>query len=72
MIDTAQKQYFSRKEAARYLTSIGRPIAFVTLSNLASNENARHGPRFTKFSNKTVYLKEDLDRWAKERGRVVE
>lgn len=72
MIDTVQKQYFSRKEAARYLTSIGHSIAFATLAKLATNNNAKRGPRFTRFSNKTVYTREDLDRWAMENGRVVE
>ena len=70
MMDTA-KQFLSRKEAALYLTSIGRAISFHTLKNWASKGNRGKGPRFTKFSNKTVYVKEDLDKWAEEVGRVV-
>jgi len=70
LMDTAD--FLSRKEAARYLTRIGRKISFYTLNNLASNGNKGHGPRFMKFGNRTVYRREDLDKWVMETGRVVE
>lgn len=63
-----QKEKFSRKEAARYLTALGYRISWATLANLASNNNAGKGPRFIRYGWKTVvYERADLDSWAQER-----
>lgn len=59
-----QKDWLSRKEAAIYLSSKGRKITAGTLANLASNNNARGGPSFTRDGWKTVrYARADLDNW---------
>jgi hypothetical protein len=62
------KDYYSRKEAARYLTSIGHPIEAKTLANLASNNNEGGGPPFDRVGWGSVrYSRADLDAWAKGR-----
>ena len=69
MIDpTKQKEKFSRKEAARYLTALGYRISPKTLQNLASNNNRGDGPPFTRCGWKAVsYERTDLDAWAQAR-----
>lgn len=58
------KDFMSRKEAARYLTENGYGITAQSLANLASNNNARKGPAFTRFGWKMVqYKRADLDSW---------
>ena len=65
--------FLTRKDAARYLTSIGCPISYQTLANLAVNNNAGRGPPFTVTGWRTIYYRrEDLDAWAKVRTRRVE
>lgn len=57
--------WFSRKQAANYLTSMGCPISAATLGNLANNNNRGKGPPYTRFRWSQVrYLKTDLDAWA--------
>lgn len=61
-------EYFTRKEAAEYLTSIGCPTAPQTLANLASNGNAGGGPPFITSGWRTLrYARTELDAWAKRR-----
>lgn len=63
------KEWLSRKEAAKYLTDLGCPIAPHTLDNMASNNNRGGGPPFTRVGWKMVqYKREDLDAWAKSRS----
>lgn len=63
-----QKDWFSRKEAAIYLTQIGCKIAPKTLENLSANNNAGKGPSFTRNGWKMVqYSRDDLDAWARRR-----
>ena len=63
------KDQFSRKEAARYLTSIGYRISPKTLENLASNNNKGNGPSFTRvgWNHPVTYDRADLDAWAAKR-----
>lgn len=66
------KDWLSRKEAARYLTEIGCPIAPKTLANLASNDNAGKGPAYTLIGWGLVrYQIEDLRAWARQRMRRI-
>lgn len=54
-----------RKDAAAYLTECGYKIAPQTLANCASNNNAKKGPPFTRYSWQLVlYSRADLDAWA--------
>ena len=63
-----QKDKFSRKEAARYLTALGYRITPKTLQNLASKNNHGNGPPFTRCGWKAVsYERSDLDAWARAR-----
>ena len=62
----------SRKEAARYLVSLGYTIAPQTLAEMASNNNAGKGPKFIKFGwSQVKYRRSELDAWAKSRMREV-
>lgn len=65
------KDLLSRKEAAQFLTKECKcKISPRTLANLASNENAGHGPPFIRSGWRTVsYEREDLKAWAA--GRAV-
>jgi hypothetical protein len=59
--------WFNRKEAARYLASIGCPVSANTLERMACNNNAGGGPAYTRIRWKIVqYAKADLDDWAKK------
>lgn len=65
--------WLSRKEAARYLESIGCPVSVRSLETRAANNNEGRGPSFTRVGWKTVrYRRDDLDRWAKAEARRVE
>lgn len=62
------KDFYSRKEAAAYLTSIGYRIAPKTLANLAQNDNAGKGPSFERIGWGMVrYARVALDEWAAAR-----
>lgn len=68
-----EKDLFSRRDAARYLSDSGFPIAFKTLEAMAYGKHSQSGPPFLKFSWNTVrYKKADLDQWAKANTRRVE
>lgn len=63
----------NRKEAARYLTSLGFPITAKTLANKAANRNGGKGPPFTQLGWRTVvYSKKDLEEWARKQATRVE
>lgn len=67
------KDFYSRKEAALYLTSIGHPISVQTLHNKASNGNAGSGPPFDRTGWGSVrYARADLENWAAKRTTRVE
>lgn len=67
------KDFYSRKEAAAYLSSIGHPISSGRLRNLASNNNAGGGPPFDRISWGSVrYARADLEAWARARTTRVE
>ena len=58
----------TRKEAAAYLTGLGYPMTAENLGKLASNNNKKRGPSFTRIGWKHVrYAKSDLEAWAAER-----
>jgi len=62
----------NRKEAARYITSLGYTIAPQTLAEMASNNNAGKGPPFIKFGwSQVKYRKSELDAWTKSRMRTI-
>ena len=62
----------SRKEAARYLGTLGMTVAPHTLACWASNNNAGRGPTFIRIGWSQVrYRKSDLDAWARSRMREV-
>lgn len=63
----ADKQFLSRKEAARFLTSIGYPISDRTLERMANNNNAGNGPPYKRYRWRTVsYDRQDLIAWAEK------
>lgn len=65
--------YLSRKEAAKYLSSIGCPLAEGTLANMASNNNRGRGPRFVRIRWQIIrYQRRDLDAWVVANREVVE
>ena len=62
----------NRKEAARYLGSLGYTIAPQTLAEMASNNNSGKGPPFVKFGwSQVKYRRAELDAWAKSRMKEV-
>ena len=68
----ADQQWFSRKEAARYLTALGCRVTFRMLNEWAVRENEGKGPAFYKDGLKRViYSREDLDNWRSTRLRRV-
>lgn len=65
--------YIGRKEAARYLTSIGCPIHWRTLANMACGDSPTKGPVFYKTAwGRVYYLKNDLTEWAKNQVKRIE
>jgi hypothetical protein len=66
-------EWLSRKEAARYLESIGCPVSVRMLERRAANNNEGGGPSFTRIGWKMVrYRREDLEAWAKVQATRVE
>lgn len=67
------EEWLSRKEAARFLASIGCPVAATTLSHRAARRNSGNGPPFTRTGHRTVrYQVRDLRTWAQSAAsRVV-
>jgi hypothetical protein len=63
--------WLSRKQAARYLTDHGCPISAKTLANLASNNNAKAGPSFTRMRKSVRYDAADLKAWAAQEAVKV-
>lgn len=62
------KDYYSRKEAALYLTERGHRITAKTLANKAQNSNEGRGPPFERLDWGLVrYARIDLDEWAAKR-----
>ena len=43
------KEFLTRKEASTFLESLGCPVSYYTLSKYAENNNAGHGPPFTRY-----------------------
>lgn len=72
-VPPVREKWFTRKEAAHYLTTKGCPVAEQTLRHYASNNNALNGPRFRRFGWKSIrYLQADLDQWLEKRVRWIE
>lgn len=67
-----EKQRFTRKEAARYISAHYFPIAPQTLAKLACARPPA-GPSFVRCGWRTViYVRDKLDEWAKSRMVEVE
>lgn len=65
-------QWLSRKEAARFLCSIGCPVTWTSLAHKAANQNAGGGPPYTVTGHRTIrYLVADLRAWAAKAARRV-
>lgn len=56
-----EKQYYTRPEAAGYLTRRGFVISWKTLQKMAT---VGGGPAYRRFGNKSLYTLADLDAWA--------
>ena len=64
--------WLTRKEAAKFLATLGCGVSAKTLANLAANGNAMRGPPFTQTRWKHVrYRRGDLSAWAAEQSRRV-
>ena len=64
------KKFFTRPEAAEFLTSQGLPISAHTLANYNSR---REGPPVASFwGRRPLYRPADLRAWAEARLRPVE
>lgn len=69
----ADQQFFTRKQAAAYLHSLGLFLSAGTLKNYATHENAGRGPPFTRYRGfKVVYAKADLETWARKQVVRIE
>ncbi|MCR6631029.1 MAG: hypothetical protein NVV74_13835 [Magnetospirillum sp.] len=60
----SEKIYLSRKEASRFLASLGLSIAPSTLAKYAT---VGGGPKFRRFGRQVKYLPADLIPWAETR-----
>lgn len=68
-----KKLWFSRREAAAYLTEHGCPISAGTLTNLAANHNRGKGPAYHRRGWRSVrYHRDDLDAWRKKQMERIE
>lgn len=64
-VDPLLQEWFTRVEAAEYLTRVGCPVSPRSLEKKASNNNEGKGPAFTRVGWRTVkYHRRDLDTWA--------
>lgn len=73
VVDSHKSDFMTRKDAARYLTTKGYPISAKRLANMASNNNAGNGPKFTQTAwSKVVYNRIDLDEWLRARQRKID
>jgi|GEM_PF-2249090 len=64
--------WLTRKEASRYLGTLGVPLSPGTLAVYAANNNARRGPPFIRFGwNVVRYKRGDLRMWVKARVTYV-
>ncbi len=71
--DTEGKTFLNRKEASRYLATIGVQISPKTLANLGCNSNARKGPPYYRPRWRSVqYDKAELKKWAEAQMVRVE
>lgn len=59
-----EKPYFTRSEAAEYVTRKGLPTAKNTFQKFATTGG---GPIYRRFGNKAVYTPSDLDAWISEK-----
>lgn len=62
------RDWLSRKEASRWLTERGCPVSPRALEQMASNNNARHGPIYYRNGWSNVqYRADDLEVWRARR-----
>jgi len=65
--------WFSRKEAATYLTENGCRISVSHLANMAADNNVGRGPTYHRVHwHRVVYHRTDLEAWLKRRMVRVE
>lgn len=57
-------KFYTKREAAAYLRSLGLPVAENSLSKYIT---IGAGPAFNKFGRRVVYTQENLDKWAQGR-----
>lgn len=63
-------EWLKRKDAARYLGSLGYTISPGRLGNLGLHNNRDGGPPFTRFNQKSVrYNVQDLRAWLEARSK---
>jgi hypothetical protein len=68
----SETEWLTRKQASLYLTDLGYNISPKSLSNLASNNNAKGGPSFTRIGWRAVrYRREDVRKWFEARVERV-
>lgn len=69
----AEAEFLSRKEASRFLESLGCPITPRALEKMANNNNEGNGPPYLRFRWRHVrYKRADLIAWSqKEMVRVA-
>lgn len=74
MIDRQQKPFLNRKEAARYLESIGIPISHHGLARMALFDNEGRGPPFvrTRRTSRVRYGFVDLQIWAEKNAQRID
>lgn len=73
MIEAKATEWLTRKEAARFLATLGVPVSPHTLERWAAHNNKAGGPPFRKSRTKIIrYLKDDLRSWAEREVQLVE
>jgi hypothetical protein len=55
-----EKPYFTRKLAAKYISSLGLPITEQTLACMATNGG---GPGFVKYGTRVIYPLAEIKKW---------
>lgn len=73
MSEPRPTDWVSRKQAARFLASLGVPVSPRTLEKWAAKNNAGGGPPFIRLKTKIVrYLKSDLQSWVQREVTRIE
>ena len=66
-LNIGKDDFLSRKQAVAFLASLGCPLSYGTLGNMASNNNEGKGPPFHRIRWRIVrYKRQDLMDWVKK------